>query len=67
MGYQITLCDENSVVILTLDDADAVASKSTTWISHQTDKGGRVGMSLTKSQVLHAALNGPVFGTVGVV
>jgi hypothetical protein len=53
MGYQVTVCDEKTTLTIAFDDTDAVKSMSTTSPSFQTDKGGKVGMSLAQLQTLH--------------
>lgn len=52
-GYEITLCDNETAVLVETDAADVVISMSSTSASFQTDSGGRVGMSLAQLQRLH--------------
>lgn len=53
MGFQISTCDQEAIVIVEIDEKGAVESMSTTSTSFQTDKGGKVGMSLNQLQGAH--------------
>ena len=53
MGYQVTVCDEETSLIVKFDESNSAVSISTTSPSFQTDRGGKVGMSLEQLLTLH--------------